>query len=346
MWWLDPISVTGRETKFSIVENGGVRQAKLDLLDRFADDPPDVLVLGSSRSMKLDPRDIADLTGGTAFNAAVSGGTTRDMYLYGRYAEDLWKDDEQFPHLVIGTVNDVFRFAGSASFDPRLRGYLSKQDRDRSELEIVGELLQTTTIEAAYRAMRRVLPDEGVDALIHPVLPVGAKANIAVEGNQEGNKVKNFDARGMQKFPPVLNPDAPIGTRVGVQMEQYIERTYDADPSYTGQDERGVEMLRRLLKLANEHGDVPTLWITPYQPDAERMLPKEYAARDRVFRAALQQLADEGIDFHLADFADIEEFDGRPEDFYDGIHMEEANTRRVVEELDRRRWLLPDAGSP
>lgn len=129
LWWLDPISVTGRQTRFSVVENGGVRQAKLDLMEELPA-APDVLVLGSSRSMKLDPAEIERVSGSTAFNGAVSGGTSRDMYLYARYAEQLWGGGgagaDQYPHLVIGVVNDVLRFSGTAVLDPRFRSALGR----------------------------------------------------------------------------------------------------------------------------------------------------------------------------------------------------------------------------
>jgi len=184
MWWLDPISVTGRQTRFSVVENGGVRQAKLDLMEALPA-APDVLVLGSSRSMKLDPEEIERASGGsTGFNGGVSGGTTQDIYLYARYADELWGGDKgTYPHLVIGVVDDVFRFTGTAAFDPRLKRYLPSAQRDNSQLEIAKELLQAKTVEAAARASRRVVRRDGFGALLHPTDRVGnIDASLANSG--------------------------------------------------------------------------------------------------------------------------------------------------------------------
>lgn len=343
LWWLDPISVTGRQTRFSIVENGGVRQAKLDLMQEL-DTPPGVLVLGSSRSMKLNPQEIQEVSGQTAFNGGVSGGTTQDIYLYTRYAEELWGrgEDADFPHLVIGVVPDVFRFTGTAALDPRLKKFLPRAQTDTDHLEQAKELLQLKTLEAAARSVRRVTKRDGLRALLHPADGAGRiDAALATTGKQRGNQRENLDPRGMQLFDPGGDDSAPLRSRVEVQMRGFARSSYVADADFTGVDDRGLALLKRTIALANRHGDVPTLWVTPYAPGAVQYLPPElYESRDRRFRAAIQKLQDEGtLKFEFEDFADISKFGGSPTDWHDGIHMKERNTERVIAELDRRNVL-------
>lgn len=346
LWWLDPISVTGRQTRFSVVENGGVRQAKLDLMEELTT-APDVLVLGSSRSMKLDPDEIEKVSGATAFNGAVSGGTSQDMYLYARYAEQLWGGGggsaDEYPHLVIGVVNDVLRYTGTAALDPRLRRFLPRTEQERDPLEVTEQLLQLKTLEAAARATRRVVPREGIGALLDPTGgATEVDAGLTTTGKQKGNQRENLDERGMQLFDPGADYSAPLAKRVETQMTTFVQRSYKADAAYEGVDPRGLELLRRTIKLANEHGDVPTLWTTPFQPGALEYLPEAYHDRDRAFRAAIKELqADDELEFTFVDLDDLESFDGDPAAFHDGIHMTVANTVRVIARLHRDGALAP-----
>ncbi len=347
LWWLDPISVTGRQTRFSVVENGGVRQAKLDLMEELQS-APDVLVLGSSRSMKLDPAEIERITGGaTAFNGAVSGGTSQDMYLYARYAEQLWGGGggtaDEYPHLVIGVVNDVLRYTGTAALDPRLRRFLPRTEQERDPLEVTEQLLQLKTLEAAARATRRVVPRDGISALLDPTGgATEVDAGLTTTGKQKGNQRENLDERGMQLFDPGADYSKPLEQRVETQMTTFVQRSYEADAAYQGVDPRGLDLLRRTIELANKHGDVPTLWTTPFQPGALDYLPEAYQDRDRAFRAAIAELqADEDLEFTFVDLDDLESFDGDPAAFHDGIHMTVANTARVIARLHRDGALAP-----
>lgn len=341
LWWLDPISVTGRQTRFSVVENGGVRQAKLDLMQDL-EAAPEVLILGSSRSMKLDPEVVEETAGVSAFNGAVSGGTSQDMYLYARYAEELWAEEGEYPHLVLGVVNDVLRFSGTAALDPRLKKYLPRNDRDRAPLEVVEQLLQLTTLEAGARAAWTVGRRDGWDALLHPESGrTPDDPDLAVEGRQKGNQVEHLTDRGMQEFDPVESKGS-LKDRVDAQMTTFIQRAYEADAGYRGVDQRGLDLLRRTIRTANEHGDVPTLWVTPYHPDALAHLPEEYEQRDARFRAAIRRLQREpGLRFEFLDLDDLESFGGDPHEFHDGIHMTEANTAKVIEKLHEEGLLAP-----
>jgi hypothetical protein len=344
MWWLDPISVTGRQTRFSVVENGGVRQAKLDLMERLPA-PPEVLVLGSSRSMKLDPEVIERVSGATAFNGGVSGGTTQDMYLYAKYADELW-GDERYPHLVLGVVHDVFRYTGTAALDPRLKKFLPRKQQQRSPLKVAEQLLQIKTVDAAAHAVRKVVPRDGVSSLLHPTEGVGRHdAALATTGRQKSNQVENLSPLGMQEFDPAGDYSKPIAARVETHMTTFVKNSYTADPTYTGMDDRGLDLLVKTIQLANSHGDVPTLWVTPFQPGAIQYLPKdEYAKRDGKFRDTIRKLQrdkDLGLRFEFVDFADIASFDGDPDAFYDGIHMKPENTAKIVARLQELGLLAP-----
>ncbi|MCB0878517.1 MAG: hypothetical protein KDC46_06000 [Thermoleophilia bacterium] len=339
LWWLDPTSVTGRTTRFSVVANGGVRQAKLDLMERLPA-PPDVLILGSSRSMQLDPADVTDLTGGTAFNGAVSGGTSKDMYLYARYAEQLWGDD--YPHLVLGVVTDVLRPSGTAGLDPRLKRFLPRDQQDRDALEVADELLRVQTLDAAQRALRHVVPRDGAGSLLDPTGGTeNVDAGLATTGRQKNNRLDLLEPDGMTAR---VTDDQDTGTlqqRIDRQMQEYLANSFAQGDTFTGTSTSGVYYLRRTIQIANSHGDVPVLWVTPFNPAARTRLPAAYAERDAAFRDAIRTLqGDDDLKFTFVSATDdLASFGGVPADFHDGIHMMPANTRRVLEYLQREGLL-------
>ena len=357
-WWLDPLGATSRTTRFVAVENDEVAVGKLDLIDNL-DAAPEVLVLGSSRSMKLDPADIAKVTGGnSAFNAAISGGRMRDALLYAAYADAAW-GSEDFPHLVLGVANGVLRERTDEPGDPRfaeldLGAILAEADaeaagredeglveRVRDNLDMWRTLLSMEALEAAARAARREVRADGWGVLLEPVPEDGEAEATGADGGTSDGK---FDARGMQLFDPFW-ADRGMPERVEAQMTDFINRSFPPDDTFTGADEAAVDDFVAMVRLANANGDVPTVWITPFHPRALELLPPEAAERDEVFRAALDELAArEDLEFTLLD----PDAPGGPalayDDWHDGIHMTPANTRRIVEWLQAEGALAPRGG--
>lgn len=337
-WWFDPVGITGRQTRFVAVENSGVRLVKADLMELRAR-PPQVLVLGSSRSMKLDPRDIQHVTGRSAFNAAVSGGTARDMYLYAKYAEQVW-GGKHYPHLVIGVISDAFRdgAGGGATADPRLRALLPQKDQSSSVRETASTLLQLETFKASVRMAIKIAEREGIASLVHPAVPKPTEKQKK-RTPRRSNAPESFSSDGMQLYPPVDPKKSPLAARVDRQMRDYNTRQFErTGDTFTGINPEVRDLFVRMIRLANSHGDTPVVWITPYQPAAQGLLPHdEFVRRDRTFRDELRTIGKrEHIRFTVADFAKIDSFDGVADDFYDGIHMMPSNTKRVIEELHRR----------
>jgi hypothetical protein len=65
------------------------RTAKLDLIAHLKQ-PPQTLILGDSRGREASPSYLRQLTGHSAFNAAVTGGSAPDAWVFTRYAQDLF----------------------------------------------------------------------------------------------------------------------------------------------------------------------------------------------------------------------------------------------------------------
>lgn len=63
------------------------RSVKLDLIAKLKNGP-EILILGDSRGRRAEPSLLQRLTGHTGFNAAVTGGSTPDAWVFTRYTAD------------------------------------------------------------------------------------------------------------------------------------------------------------------------------------------------------------------------------------------------------------------
>ena len=321
-WFVDPTGVTGRSTKWLVAENSEVRSAKLDLYEQAieGDAHPEVVLLGSSRTMKFDPAVVERLTGARAFNAAVSGGVPRDAWLFVRLMEE--RQPRGFPHLVWGLDADAFRdkqLRDGLSTDPRMAKFVSWQERVATRVASAGTLTELQTLKATVRSVRT--------------------------GGADGQQPREarFSDDGMQLWSLPFGRTREFRERlIRRQVAQYAGFIFERD-SYDGIEQEPRDEFVDAIRIANEHGDVPTVFLTPYHPLAEDLL-RRYAMDDRVreVRDLLDELQrDEDIEFEWIDLSDLDSFDGDPAQFYDGIHMTPANTQRVLERLDREDLLDP-----
>ena len=319
-WFVDPTGVTGRSTRWLVAENSEVRSAKLDLYEETLVDggEPEVVLVGSSRTMKFDPTVVERLTGEPAFNAAVSGGVPRDAWLFVKLIEE--RQGSTFPHLVWGLDADAFRdkqLRDGLSTDPRMSRFVSRGERIVTRVASAGTLTELQTLKAAIRSV----------------------ANDGSAG-QEPREAR-FSDRGMQLWSlPLGKTKAFRETLIRRQVAMYAGFIFERD-SYDGIEAEPLEEFTDAIRIANEHGDVPTIFLTPYHPLAEDLLDR-YGMDERVaeVRAKLEQLQRDGdVEFRFVDLSDLASFDGDATQFYDGIHMTPTNTTRVLERLHEAELL-------
>ena len=123
------------------------RSAKLDLIEHLKHGPQ-ILILGDSRGREAQPSFVQRLTGLTAFNAAVTGGSAPDAWVFTRYTADL------FPHQQRRYI--WFVSAGLATniidplveTDPRSRQYLAEVAKYMSPVQISAPLPTDTRYHA------------------------------------------------------------------------------------------------------------------------------------------------------------------------------------------------------
>ncbi|MBC7460189.1 MAG: hypothetical protein H7287_02390, partial [Thermoleophilia bacterium] len=139
--------------------------------------------------------------------------------------------------------------------------------------------------------------------------------------------------------PVATTPDL-LRRQVATEMRQYTQAIFVRD-DYTKVEDAPTDDFAALIRIANRHGDVPTVFLTPYQPGAQRFLDRyDIGARTREVRTLLKRLqTGRGLRFEVADFTDLANFGGSATQFYDGVHMTTVNTSAALRELGRRGLL-------
>jgi hypothetical protein len=100
---------------------------------------------------------------------------------------------------------------------------------------------------------------------------------------------------------------------------------------YAALDPVAEQWLESTLALLDGWGERPVIVLTPMHPAFMRdVAPRGWTSRHADAVAYLRSLQDR-YRFVLLDASRIQTFGGRASDFYDGIHMTTANTRRLVD---------------
>jgi hypothetical protein len=321
-WVVDPTGVTGRTTRWQVADNSAVRSAKLDLYEAALarGDAPEVVLLGSSRTMKFDPKQVQKLTGATAFNAAVSGGVPKDAWLFTQLVRE--RQANEFPHLVWGLDADAFRrkqLREGLSTDPRMARFVPWTDRAATKVASAGTLTELQTLEATLRSLR-----------------AGGAADDTGE--------RRFDDDGMQRFSRAYETRDVLRNRaIRRQTTNYSNFVFGRD-GWDGVEDGPLEDFENVVRVANDAGDVPTIFITPYHPIAEAQLAEFdlERRRDEVLDR-LRKLQQQGdIEFELVDLSDPASFGADEREWYDGVHMTPVNTARALKRLDADGVLAPN----
>jgi len=162
----------------------------------------------------------------------------------------------------------------------------------------------------------------------------------------DGPQARRFAGDGMQLWSlPLGTTAARRDTLIRRQVAMYAGFVFERD-SYDGIEQEPLDEFTDAIRIANDHGDVPTVFLTPYHPLAEDLL-RRYGIEDRAreVRSTLQELQEDGdVQFELVDLSELSSFEGDEAGFYDGIHMTPENTDRALQELHSRGALAaPEA---
>jgi hypothetical protein len=290
------------------------RATKACLAERLTA-PPQLVVYGSSRAMKIDPAYLSHLTGETSFNAAVSSATPADAWAFANFLHD------RFP----GTRTRVLWLLDVESFrarpldpglfeTPALARYFSASARVRATLASFWSLLSWKTAQDAFR----VATSSSASAATR--VPCTYRTNGVTEYTPSGLRQWDFhdvaQARG-----------ASLSSGIGQSISQY-RRIYAR--GYAGLTQPARHWFERTLAAMHAWGARPVIVLTPVQPKLLRVIgPLGWQRRHDDVLRYLRRLA-RRIPFALLDASRIGSFGGSRRAFYDGVHMTAPNARRLV----------------
>lgn len=176
------------------------RSVKLDLIEKLLKRGPEILVLGDSRGRQAEPSLLQRLTGHTGFNAAVTGGSAPDGWVFTRYAAD------RFPGQKRRYIWFVSAGLTTNIVDPRLRA----DPRARHYLREVAPYLSTQIVNPPWATDTRYRSDGSIPGQQSPpsreqVNRVKAQAaGIVAQLRRRPPGAQPLDATRVQLFEHLL----------------------------------------------------------------------------------------------------------------------------------------------
>ncbi len=300
---VDPFALAGSGIVPTAVEPD--RSVKLDLLQRL-EHGPQILILGDSRGRQAEPSFVQRLTGHTAFNAAVTGGSAPDAYVFVRAMA------ARFPHQKRRYIwfTDIGLASGivlpQLAQDRRARRYLP--DAPRFGLGDVKTYLSTDATKASWRVF-----DKCVLGTCRSYILYRADGSLTTRSlrylPEHAKSLRKAVARAVAA---ARDPQESLA-----QWRQDL-----ADP-------QRLLYLDRLLAFANRRGEVPVLVLNPIYPSVLATLNR-YGFPGR--RATLEKVAElhKRFRFVLVDCEDIRKWGGNAYDWTNATHVNRLNMRREL----------------
>jgi hypothetical protein len=300
---VDPLALAGTGIVPTAVEPD--RSIKLDLLQHLKHGPQ-ILILGDSRGRQAQPSQLERLTGRTAFNAAVTGGSAPEAYVFVRYAADrfpqqkrgyIWFTDEG---LASGIVQPQL------AQDPRARRYLP--DAPSFGLGDVKTYLSTDATRDSWRVF-----DKCVLGVCH------TKINYNPDGSLTAKSLRFLPehARSLRKS---------IAARLaGVRANRETLTQARRDLAVPGR----FAYLDRMLAFMNSRGEVPVIVLNPLYPS---VLAAEEKLGFPAHLATMEKLAQlhRRFRFVVVNCEDIRKWHGTMYDWSNASHVSRPNMRREL----------------
>jgi hypothetical protein len=254
---------------------------------------PQLVVYGSSRAAKLEPSYLGSLLGESAFNASVSSGTP----------EDVWA----FAHLAHAQ-------AGAAPV--RALWLLDLESLRPHPFD--ASLLQVPVLARSFSSTDGVIGPAPETAHGPAPRTCSFTTSPSTRYAPDGFRARDFH-----------DVAAANGTTLAQGLQHEIadyRRIYRTGYPQVAPEE--VTWVERTIRALDAWGVRPVIVLTPVAPAFRRAVgPDGWNRRHADVLRVLRSLAGR---FTLLDASSIAAFGGHAGDFYDGVHMRVANTRRLA----------------
>jgi hypothetical protein len=300
---VDPFALSGTGIVPTAVEPD--RSIKLDLLQHLKRGPQ-ILILGDSRGRQAEPSVLQRLTGHTAFNAAVTGGSAPEAYVFVRFAADRFPQQKRryIWFTDIGLASAVVQ--PQLAQDPRARRYLSTAPG--FGLGDVKTYLSTDATKASWRVLRKC---------------VFAHCRTRIHYHPDGS-LTNQSLRYLPEHAKSLHKAvARAVASARANHETLAQWRHDLA------DSSRFVYLERMLAFMNRRGEEPVIVLNPIYPTVLATLETHgFPGR----RATLEKLAQlhKRFRFVVVDCEDIRTWGGTATGWSTASHVNRANMRREL----------------
>ncbi len=309
-WIVDPFGQYGTGVFPTRVQAS--RAQKIDLLERL-DQAPAGLILGSSRVLKMEPEYLEKRTGRNFFNAGVNHGRPKDFLAILRWYHQRWNT---YPEMVILGI-DSAALSEVAPLDARITTELRLANvvpESISMKDSMARYFELTSLKQAKVSLNSILKS------IRRSITVDPHEFYAMDGRIVYRQREQEVREGTYDFASAMN----YNKREFDQIYRSFQRLSTEEVAF---------LVEAVSKLHQHHTAIYT-FVTPFHPELSATLSEleNFHARERESRQLLALL---GLRFgiHIADLGNLTSFGGDPNDFVDGIHPLEKNTRLMVDRL-------------
>jgi hypothetical protein len=316
----DPYGMVGMKLLPSATTSD--RTIKADAIEALKQGPR-LVVLGSSRSMRYEPKYLEQKTGLRAFNAGVNGiGGTADAWAMTNFIHDTWPDSQPKYFWLLDVESFVpFKVQGRTANEPRLAQYVGDAGAGHDLRSVLRAVAENRATMFSW---------------------VTAKDSLRVILNRDKAKAT------ASKYRDTFLPDGMLKQRLWTEKEwskrfpKSVKRYGDLyRNAYKQLDPEAQSYFERTLKFMNDHGATPLIVLTPINPKLLKVLgPLGWPQRHQQVLDYVASL--EGTyDFVFVDITDMTKFGADPVQFYDGVHMTTINTRRAIDYVLQQTGGLP-----
>ena len=303
------------------------RTVKADKIEQLAK-PPDLVVLGSSRSMRYEPSYLEKKTGLKTFNAGVNGiGGTADAWAMTQFIHEVWPESHPAYLWLVDVESFVpFEVGARTANEPRLAQYVGQASVGKGTRELVRALWENRTtlfsLATAKDSMRLLLFRE--------------KAK-----SQENKYRKQILDDGVLKQRTWSEKE--WSRRYPNSVDRYSKLYKNV---YKEMDATSEEYFEKTLAFMNDQGATPLVVLTPINPKLRKILaPLGWETRYEQVAAYIESQQDQ-YDFIFIDMTDPRVFGFDPKQWYDGMHMTTVNTQRAIDYILEQTGGVPPVQPP
>ena len=303
------------------------RSVKADRIEALKQ-PPQLVVLGSSRSMRYEPSYLEKKTGLRTFNAGVNGiGGTADAWAMSQFIHEVWPKARP-AYLWLVDVESFVPFAVQArtAGEPRLAKFVGAATVGQGPVGLAKAIWQNRTtlfsLDTARDSVRLLLQrdkaKQSQSKYEKQILADGVLEQRLWSKNEWNRRYPKSVQRYSNLYNNVYHKPDPAS-------EAYFEKT---------------------LAFMNEQGATPLIVLTPINPKMRKILgPLGWETRHKQVVAFIESLQGK-YDFKFLDLTDPSVFGFDPKQFYDGMHMTTINTEKAIDYILKQTGGVPPMKPP